>query len=123
MVVEIHANVGKNRLFIRIEGRLDGDQARMAADAMIKEMDRLRPGFDVVSDLTKAEPMGPEGSAALKRVLEAQRARKYGRAVRIVGKSAAVAVQFARDSKEFHHEPYLAFSLEEAERLLDGLLP
>ncbi|MFL5346894.1 MAG: hypothetical protein ACJ8AT_19095 [Hyalangium sp.] len=123
MVVEIHANVGKNRLFIRIEGRLDGDQARMAADAMIKEMDRLRPGFDVVSDLTKAEPMGPAGAAALKRVLEAQRERKYGRAVRIVGKSAAVAVQFARESKEFHHEPYLAFSLEEAERLLDGLLP
>ncbi len=123
MVVEIHANVGKNRLFIRIEGRLDGAQARSAADAMIKEMDRLRPGFDVVSDLTKAEPMGPEGSAQLKRVLEAQRERKYGRAVRIVGKSVAVAVQFERDSKEYNHQPYLAFSLEEAERLLDGLLP
>jgi hypothetical protein len=121
--VDIHANVGKNRLFIRIEGRLDDAQARSVADTIIKEMERLRPGFDVVSDLTKAEPLGPEGSAQLKRVLEAQRERKYGRAVRIVGKSAKTALQFARDSKEFHHEPYLAFSMEEAERLLDGLLP
>ncbi|WP_224365308.1 hypothetical protein [Hyalangium versicolor] len=123
MVVDVQANVGKNRLFIRIEGRLDDAQARSIADAIIKEMDRLRPGFDVVSDLTQAEPLGPEGSAQLKRVLEAQRERKYGRAVRIVGRSTQTALQFARDSKEMQHEPHLAFSLEEAERLLDGLLP
>lgn len=120
MVVDIHANVGKNRIFIRIEGRIDDSQAKSVADSIIREMDRLRPGFDVVSDLTQAEPLGPEGVAQFKRILEAQRARKAGRAVRIVGKSAQTALQFARTSKEFQHEPYLAFSLEEAERLLDG---
>ncbi|WP_224244276.1 hypothetical protein [Hyalangium gracile] len=123
MVVDVHADVGKNRLFIRIEGRVDEAQVRGIADAIIKEMDRLRPGFDVVSDLTQAEPLGPEGSLQFKRVIEAQRERKYGRAVRIVGRSAQVALQFARDSKEYQHEPYLAFSREEAERLLDGFLP
>jgi hypothetical protein len=123
VIVFAQANVGKNRLIIRIEGRLSDEDARSAADAIIKEMDRLRPGFDVVSDLTKAEPLGPEGSAQFKRVLEAQRERKFGRGVRIVGRSAQTALQFARDSKEFQHEPYLAFSLEEAERLLDGMMP
>jgi hypothetical protein len=123
VVVDVQANVGKNRLFIRIEGRIEDAQAKSVADAIIKEMDRLRPGFDVVSDLTKAEPLGPEGSAQLKRVLEEQRARKFGRGVRIVGRSAQTALQFARDSKDSHHEPYLAFSREEAERLLDGPLP
>jgi hypothetical protein len=43
--------------------------------------------------------------------------------VRIVGRSAQIALQFARTSKEYQHEPYLAFSREEAERLLDGLPP
>jgi anti-anti-sigma regulatory factor len=123
VAVEFQADVGKNRLFIRIEGRIDDAEVRSFADAIIKEMDRLRPGFDVVSDLTQAEPLGPEGSAQLKRVVEAQRERKYGRAVRIVGRSAQVALQFSRDTKDLNHEPYLAFSLEEAERLLDGGLP
>jgi hypothetical protein len=123
VAVEFQADVAKNRLFIRIEGRVDDGEVRSFADAIIKEMERLRPGFDVVSDLTQAEPLGPVGSAQLKRVVEAQRERKYGRAVRIVGRSAKVALQFARDTKELNHEPYLAFSREEAERLLDGELP
>lgn len=123
MIIEVQANVGKNRLFIRIEGRVDDAQVRSFADVVIKEMDRLRPGFDVVSDLTRAEPLGPEGSAQLRRVLEVQRERKVGRAVRIVGRSAQAALQFARDSKDLQHEPYLAFSREEAEQLLDGMLP
>jgi hypothetical protein len=123
VVVDIHTDVGKNRIFIRIEGQIDEAQARGVGDAIIKEMDRLRPGFDVVSDLSKAEPLGPEGLAQFRRIVEAQRQRKAGRAVRIVGKAAQTALQFARTSKEVAHEPYLAFSKEEAERLLDGPLP
>ncbi len=123
MVVDIEAQVGKNRLFIRVEGRIDDAQARSVADAIIKEMDRLRPGFAVVSDLTLAEPLGAEGALQLKRIIEAQREKKCGRAVRIVGRATQTALQFARTSKENQHEPYLAFSREEAERLLEGLPP
>ncbi|MBN1206775.1 MAG: hypothetical protein JXB05_17970 [Myxococcaceae bacterium] len=123
MVIDIHADVGKNRIFIRIEGQIDESQARSIGDAIIKQMDRLRPGFDVVSDLSRAEPLGPEGLAQFRRIVEAQRERKFGRAVRIVGRAAQTALQFARTSKEVEHEPYLAFSREEAERLLDGQLP
>lgn len=123
MVVDIHADVGKNRLFIRIEGRIDDTEAKSVADAFIREMDRMRPGFDVVSDLRTAELLGPEGVNQLKRILEASRERKCRRTVRIVGKAAQTALQFSRTSKEMQHEAYLAFSLEEAERLLDGELP
>jgi hypothetical protein len=123
VVVDIHADVGKNRIFIRIEGQVDNTQAKAVADAIIKEMDRLRPGFDVVSDLSNAEALGPESLAEFKRIVEAQRARKFGRAVRIVGRSPQTALQLARTSKEAQHEPHLAFSREEAERWLDGELP
>jgi hypothetical protein len=123
VVVDVHADVGKNRLFIRIEGRLDDAQAKSAGDAIIREMDRMRPGFDMVSDLSNAEPLGPEGLNQFRRVLEAARERKFRRGVRIVGRSAQIALQFTRSSKEMRYEPYLAFSREEAERLLDGLLP
>lgn len=123
MVVDTEVDVGKNRLFVRIEGRIDDIQAQSIADSIIKAMERLRPGFDMVTDLTQAEPLGPEGVAQFKRLLEAHRAKKAGRAVRIVGRSAQVALQFARTSKELQHEPYLCFSRAEAERWLDGEEP
>lgn len=120
MVVDIHVDIGKNRIFLCVQGRVEDSEAKSIADSIIKEMDRLRPGFDIVSDLSRAEPLGPEGLAQVKRILEAHRARKAGRAVRIVGRSTEVALQFARTSKEFQHEAYLCFSREEAERWLDG---
>ncbi len=123
MAVEIQADVGKNRLFIRIEGRLEDADAPGVGDAMIREMGRMRPGFAMISDLTHAEPLGPVGLEQFKRVLMAAREHKVGHTVRIVGRSAQTALQFARTSKKYQHEPYLAFSREEAERLLDGLLP
>jgi len=123
VAVEIQADIGKNRIFIRIEGRLEDADAPGVGDEIIRQMDRMRPGFALISDLTQAEPMGPQGVEQLKRVITASRERKVGQTVRIVGKAAQAALQFARTSKEYQHEPYLAFSREEAERLLDGLLP
>jgi hypothetical protein len=123
VAVEIESDVGKNRIYIRIEGRLDDADAPGVGDAIIREMDRMRPGFALISDLTRAEPMGPQGVEQLKRIITASRERKVGQTIRIVGRAAQAALQFARTSKEYQHEPYLAFSREEAERLLDGLLP
>ncbi len=123
MAVEIHVDVGKNRLFIRIAGRLDEAEAPSICDSIMREMDRLRPGFALISDLSEAEPLGPVGVEQVKRLITGSRQRKVGKTVRIVGRSAQTALQFARTSKEYQHEPYLAFSREEAERLLDGLLP
>jgi anti-anti-sigma regulatory factor len=123
VIVDIDVDVGKNRIFLCVQGRVDDAEAKSIADSIIKEMERLRPGFDIVTDLTNAEPLGPEGVNQFKRLLEAHRAKKAGRAVRIVGRSAKVALQFARTSKELQHEPYLCFSRAEAERWLDGEEP
>ena len=123
MAVEIQADVGKNRIYVRVAGKLDDAEAPAVGDALIREMDRMRPGFALISDLSQAEPMGPQGVEQLKRIITASRERKVGQTVRIVGRAAQAALQFARTSKEYQHEPHLAFSREEAERLLDGLLP
>ena len=120
MVVDTVVDVGKNRLFVRVHGRIDDSEAKSIADSIIQQMERLRPGFDVVTDLTQAEPLGPEGVVQLKRIMEAHIARKSRRTVRIVGRSTQVALQFSRTGKELRHEPYLCFSREEAERWLDG---
>ncbi len=123
MVVDIYADVARNRLYVRLQGQADDTQARSVGDAILREMERMRPGFDLVSDLSQARPLGPEGLLQFKRVLEVARERKVGRTVRIVGGAAQTALQLTRTSKEFNHEPYLAFSREEAERLLEAPMP
>lgn len=120
---EVEALVGKNRLVVRIWGEIGDDEARQVGDATAKAIERLRPGFDTISDLTGLAPVSPEGLAQLKRIIEMQRARGVRRVVRVVGRSVDAALQFERTSRELGHEAHLAFSMEEAERLLDGGWP
>lgn len=120
---EVQALVGKNRLVVRIWGEIDDAEARQVGDAAVKAIERLRPGFDVMSDLTGLAPVTPEGLAQLRRIIEVAQARGVRRVVRVVGRSVDAALQFERISRELGHEAYLAFSLEEAERLLDGGWP
>jgi hypothetical protein len=122
-VFEVRALVGKNRLVVRIWGEIGDEEARHIGDAAVKALERLRPGFDILSDLTGLAPITAEGQAQLKRIIEAARARGFRRVVRVVGRSVDAALQFERISRELGHEAYLAFSLEEAERLLDGGWP
>jgi cytosine/adenosine deaminase-related metal-dependent hydrolase len=122
-VFEVQALVGKNRLVVRIWGEIDDAEARQVGDAAVKAIERLRPGFDVMSDLTGLAPVTPEGLAQLRRIIEVAQARGVRRVVRVVGRSVDAALQFERISRELGHEAYLAFSLEEAERLLDGGWP
>ena len=120
---EVEARVGKNRLLVRIWGDVDDAEALRIGDAAVAALERLRPGFDVVSDLSGAVRAPPQAMAQLKRIIEAARARGIRRVVRVVGRSVDAALQFERVSRELGHEAYLAFSLEEASRLLDGGWP
>ncbi len=117
---EVEARVGKNRLVVRIWGDVDDAEARRIGDAAMREMERLRPGLDILSDLSGLTRVPPECAPQLRRIIEAARARGFRRVVRVVGRSALAALEFERVSRAMGHEAHLAFSLEEAERLLDG---
>lgn len=120
---EVEARVGKNRLLVRIWGDVDDAEALRIGDAAVSAMERLRPGFDMVSDMSGLRHVPPQAMAQLRRIVEAARARGFRRVVRVVGRSVEAAVVFERTSRAIGHEAHLAFSLEEAERLLDGGWP
>ncbi|WP_205525481.1 STAS domain-containing protein [Pyxidicoccus trucidator] len=117
---EVEARVGKNRLVVRIWGDLDDAEARQIGDAAVRAVDRLRPGLDILSDLSGLTRVPVECAAQLRRIVEAAQARGLRQVVRVVGRSAEAALQFQRISRSIGYEAYLAFSLEEAERMLDG---
>jgi hypothetical protein len=122
-VFEVEARVGKNRLVVRLWGEIDDAEAPRIADAAIAAMDRLRPGFDILSDLSGVTRLHARAAEPLRRIIEVARTRRFRRGVRVVGRSVDAALLFERTSRAIGHEAHLAFSLEEAEQLLDGGWP
>ncbi|QSQ13637.1 hypothetical protein [Myxococcus landrumensis] len=116
---EVEALVAKNRLVVRLWGDLTVDEARRVGDAAVAAIDRLRPRFDLLSDLKGVTSLCSESTVQMRRIMEAAKARGFRRVVRVVGRSAEAALVFERTSREMGYDAYLAFSLEEAERLLD----
>ena len=116
----------KDNMIVRVM-EFEGDRRTLVQHLQrqpaVQALERLRPGFDMVSDLSGVTRLPPESTGQLRRIIEAARAKGYRRAVRVVGRSAVAAVQFERISRALSHEAYLAFSMEEAERLLDYGLP
>ncbi|MFY2564432.1 hypothetical protein ACN469_42985 [Corallococcus terminator] len=120
---EVETHVGKNRLVVRIWGDIAKEEAQRVGDAAVRAIDRLRPRFDLLSDLKGVTSLDPEGTEHLRRIMEAAKARGFRRVVRVVGRSFDAAVLFERTSREMGYDAHLAFSLEEAERLLDSGAP
>jgi hypothetical protein len=118
-MLEVQAKPGKNQLHLRHLGPLVEADAQRYGEAILREMDRLRPGFDVIIDLTRSGPLGPTLVAQAQMLMRESKARGVSRHVIIVGGAQTATVQMERLSREMGHEGFLAASWEEAERLLE----
>lgn len=120
---EVEALVGKNRLVVRIWGDIAKEEAQRVGDAAVRAIERLRPRFDLLSDMKGVTSLDAEATVQLRRIMEAAKVRGFRRVVRVVGRSVDTALVFERTSRELGYDAHLAFSLEEAERLLDSGSP
>lgn len=120
---EVKAGVGKNRLLIVLAGDISVDECEAFERACLEEVGRLRPDFDLVSDVSGLEPLGDGQLERFERTMKALLEYQRGRVVRVVGRSTEVALQLERVSRRLGFSAYIAFSASEAERLLDGDLP
>ena len=118
----VQAHVGKNRLYVTFAGEMTEAEFGSALDEIERALEKLRPGFDMLADITALKPL-PEGTfPGIRRTAVLLRDRGIRRAVRIVGKATAAAVQFERGTRIEGYGANLAFSREEGERVLDGVL-
>ncbi len=120
----ITANQTKNRLYMQLKGFMEDDEMHAAAEVLIIEVNKLRPGFDVINDISECKPATKQGS------LEIARCQKYviehgvRHVMRVLGTNAITRMQFSRTSKEAGSEAVTeeVSSFEEAEKRLDTLL-
>lgn len=116
---DVHADTIKNRLYITLRGFLTDSQARAAADAVIAEVEKLNPGFDAITDISTFQPVSVQATAEVARAQQIVKACGVRRVVRIQRLPTLGSLQLQRKSREAGYGGTIAYSLEEAERILD----
>jgi len=116
----VTADIAKNRLYVKLVGFFDYKEMKEATDKTIAETAKLKPGFDVITDLSEFKPVGQDtisevarGQAHLNKA-----GKRY--AIRVEGKMKLTSLQFSRMGKNTDYMPDIVASLEEAEKLLDA---
>lgn len=117
---EVRAVVGKNRLVFKLAGELTLKELAEAGDQLLHEVRRLRPGLDFVTDIREVDSVPDFPADAGRQFSDLLVEMKVRRVVRVVGKKAKVALAFERCSRAYGLSANLAYSIEEAERLLDS---
>ncbi len=110
----------KNRLYVSLRGVVNKDAAEALVSAIFREVQKLSPGFDVVSDISQMKIGYPAASIYLRNAMDFLKARGVRRTVRVVGGSKSALTQFARATNAFNskYKVYYVGTMAEAERKL-----
>ena len=115
-------NFIKNRMHLKIEGKVDVNEIKEWSSDLLSKLARLRKGFSVISEIAECRPTTEEGRQIL---VETQRKAKelgMGHVVRIVKSTNAVtANQWQRSSRSIGYSAMEAESLVAAEKLLNEI--
>ncbi len=121
---KISANQIKNRLNMQLKGYMDDQELHAAAEVLITEVKKLKPGFDVIDDISEFKPASPQGSQEIARCQKYVLEHGVRHVIRILGTNVITRMQFNRTSKNAGSDALVeeAASFEEAEKRLDDLL-
>ncbi len=109
----------KNRLYIKLEGLFEYEEAKEAVDRVISESNKLKPGFDIINDILNFKPVSQEAGEQVLRAQKHVVQKGANRIIRIVDKKTITNLQFNRRSKEAGYIAEVASSIKEAEKMLD----
>ncbi len=110
----------KNRLYITLEGFFSAEEMKKCSDDTIEAVKQLKPGYDVITDISRFSPVSADALQEITRVQEYFKKSGVRRGVRIVGKNAVTRMQFKRLGKSVGYVSAEVATLAEAERFLDG---
>src|SRR5262245_59716043 len=118
---EIRASVAKNRLYLRMVGFMTDDDARRVADTIINEFQKLKPGFDVINDISGLKPASKAAADEMRRAQEASFKHGHRRIIRVVVDQAVTHLQWSRTLTAASPDQSVetAATVEEAERMLE----
>jgi hypothetical protein len=117
-MVEIQAIPTRGRVMVVYRGQVLAAELEEAERQLHSALPVLAPAFDVVCDISAAEPLEPEAMVQVRRMADLL-LRPGCAHVRVVGRSGQTA-SVPPHRALGGYESRLAFSRDEAEALLDG---
>ena len=118
---KVHADTVRNRLYITLVGFFAIEEAKQCGDETIAATRKLKPGYDVVTDITEFKPGSQDVAKDIERVQMHFKISGARQGVRVVGSNAPTSMQFARVGKSAGFEATNVATMAEAEKLLDSL--
>jgi hypothetical protein len=116
---KVHADAVRNRLYLTLSGFFSAEESKQCGDETVAAIKRLRPGYDVITDISTFKPGTPEVAKDIERVQAHFKATGAKRGVRVVGANAASSMQFARLATAAGFTSCNAATLADAEKILD----
>jgi len=110
----------RNRLYVTLVGYFSLEEIKKCGDETIEATNQLRPGYDVVTDITQYKAGPPEVAKDIERVQAHFRKSGARLGVRIVGGNVLSGMQFRRAGTHVGYRSVNVINLEEAEKLLNG---
>jgi len=115
----IRVNTVRNRLYVTLVGYFSFEEIKKCGDETIEATKQLRPGYDVVTDITQYKAGSPEVAKDIERVQAHFRKSGARQGVRIVGGNTVSGMQFRRTGTNAEYNSINVPNLEEAEKLLN----
>jgi hypothetical protein len=116
----VEADIQKNRLYCKMVGYFEYKEMKDCTDKTITEVNKLKPGFDVITDLSEFKPVGQDTLDEIARGQAYFKKAGVRHAIRVEGKSRITGMQFSRMGKSTDYMPDIVATREEAEKLLDA---
>jgi hypothetical protein len=120
---ETKADPDRNRLYVTLKGRMTGKDAKQASARVISDLKKLKPGFDVITDISEFEPVTQKETELLVQAHKLFIKKGVGRVTRVIGselKAVVANIQFERVSRKSNIVAKCFDSVGDAECYLDG---
>jgi len=118
------ADIDKNRLYITLKGAFEEKEAKLAANRIAMDINKLQTGFDVITDISTIESSMVEAAEELAKVHKFLKESGVNKIVRVVGKHVEQIVgklQFDLVSQDSGIMAETVDTMAEADLLLDNL--
>ncbi|MBD3422051.1 MAG: hypothetical protein GF398_18215 [Chitinivibrionales bacterium] len=118
-MVTLKADRSRNILFAKFEGYIKDGEAEKAAQKLHVELQQLRPGFDIINDLTGYKFADVAAAQRLIGIMAHLKSRRVGRVVRVVNEDAVGVRQFKIAAERSNaYKAYYAKTVKDAEIML-----
>jgi hypothetical protein len=109
----------RNRLYVTMSGHMLPREMKDCTDRTISAARKLKPGYDVITDISRCQVLTHETLAEVKRAQEYLARFSAGHSLRVRGGAILTSIQFANAGKSMSYLPCTVATIADAERYLD----